>query len=34
MKGNERTLHGFDNYNVMANLNLVTLVAIFASRIV
>jgi hypothetical protein len=34
MRGNEGTLHGFDNYKIMANLDLVTLVAIFASRIV
>ncbi len=31
MKG---TLHGFNNYKVMVNLDLATLVAIFSSRIV
>jgi hypothetical protein len=34
MRGNEGILHGFDNYKVMANLDLVTLVAIIASRII
>ncbi len=34
MRQNEGTLHGFNNYKVMANLDLTTLVEIFPSRIV
>jgi hypothetical protein len=34
LKRNEGILNGFNNYKVMANLDLATLVAIFPSRIV
>jgi hypothetical protein len=33
LRQNEGTLHGFNNYKVMANLDLTTLIAIFPSRI-
>jgi len=33
LKRNERTLQGFNNYKIMANLDLATLIAIFPSRI-
>jgi hypothetical protein len=33
LKRNEGTLYGFNNYKVMANLDLATLIAIFPSRI-
>jgi hypothetical protein len=33
LKRNEGTLHGSNNYKVMANLDLATLVAVFLSRI-
>jgi len=33
LKRNEGTLHGFNNYKVMANLDFATLVAIFPPRI-
>jgi hypothetical protein len=34
LRQNEGTLHGFNNYKVMANLDLATRIAIFPSRIV
>jgi hypothetical protein len=33
LKRNEGTLHGFNNYKGMANLDLATLIEIFPSRI-
>ncbi len=34
LRGNERTMHGFNNCKVLANLDFAILVAIFSLRIV